>query len=196
MTDSNSQQPYQEPNPQQSGYTQQNDQQYASAYTQQPYQQETQSAQPGATYPPQGVYQPGQQGAYPYPAQQQQNWNGMCIAGFVCSFLISIVGLILSIVGLKQAKQSGERGQGLAIAGIVISAVRIALAILLVILMILGFGAALAQYGRDHGYNYSQYGYYGGDYNYFGAAGTTSTSASCSQMDTLIASTYEACLAA
>ena len=189
MTDPNSQQPYQQPNPQQSSYTQPNDQQYA--YTQQPYQQET---QPGAGYPPQGVYQQGQQGAYPYPAQQQPNWNGMCIAGFVCSFLISIVGLILSIVGLKQAKQSGERGQGLAIAGIVISAVRIALAILLVILMILGFGAALSQYGR--GYDYSRYGYYNNGYSYYNQAEATSASTSCSQMDALIASTYEKCLAA
>ena len=194
MTDSNNQQPYQEPNPQQSSYTQPNDQQYASAYTQQPYQQEAQSAQPGATYPPQGVYQQSQQGAYPYPAQQQPNWNGMCIAGFVCSFLFSIVGLILSIVGLKQAKQSGERGQGLAIAGIVISAVRIALAIALVILMILGFGAALSQYGR--GYDHSWYGRYSNGYSYYNQAESTSASASCSQMDTLIASTYEACLAA
>ena len=183
MSDPNPQQPYQQPNPQQAGYTQPNDQQYA--YTQQPYQQ------PGETYPPQGVYQ---QGAYPYPAQQQPNWNGMCVAGFVCSFLISIVGLILSIVGLKRVKQSGEKGQGLAIAGIVISAVRIALAIVLVILMILGFGVALSRYGRD--YVYGQYGYYDDGYDYYNQSGAMSSSASCSQMDALIASTYEECLAA
>ena len=186
MSDPNSQQPYQQTNPQQPNDTQPNDQQYA--YAQQPYQQ---SAQPGAAYPPQGAYQ---QGAYPYPAQQQPNWNGMCIAGFVCSFLISIVGLVLSIVGLKRVKQSGERGQGLAIAGIVISAVRIAIAIALVILMILGFGVALSRYGRD--YIYGQYGYYDDDYGYYRQSKATSSSASCSQMDALIASTYEECLAA
>ena len=50
-------------------------------------------------------------------------WNGLCIAGFVCSFLVPIVGLILSIIALTQINRTGEKSRGMAIAGIVISVV-------------------------------------------------------------------------
>ena len=64
------------------------------------------------------------------PAKQS---NGMAIGGFVCSLLgflgvlccgglLSIVGLILSIIGLKKAKELDGAGKGLAIAGIVLGA--------------------------------------------------------------------------
>lgn len=53
----------------------------------------------------------------------QKTTNGMSIAGFVCSFFFQILGLIFSIIGLCQIKTSGEKGRGLAIAGIVISSV-------------------------------------------------------------------------
>ncbi len=53
----------------------------------------------------------------------QPKFNALCIVGFVFSFFIPIVGLICSIIGLKKAKTNFERGQGLAIAGIVISVV-------------------------------------------------------------------------
>ena len=59
--------------------------------------------------------------------------NGLAIAGFVCSFVAQIVGLVLSIIGLVQIKKSGEKGRGLAIAGIIISAVGIFLTILIII---------------------------------------------------------------
>ena len=41
--------------------------------------------------------------------------NGMAIAGFVCSFLIPLVGLILSIIGLKKSKILND-GKGLSTA--------------------------------------------------------------------------------
>lgn len=47
--------------------------------------------------------------------------NALCIAGFITSFFIGLVGLILCCVGLKQAQKNNEGCQGLAIAGIVIS---------------------------------------------------------------------------
>lgn len=53
--------------------------------------------------------------------------NEWCIVGFICAFLIPLLGLIFSIVGLNQVKKSKERGRGLAIAGIVISGVFIAM---------------------------------------------------------------------
>lgn len=49
--------------------------------------------------------------------------SGKAIAGFVLSFFCSIAGLILSWMALDEIKKSGGtlKGEGLAIAGIVIS---------------------------------------------------------------------------
>jgi hypothetical protein len=93
--------------------------------------------------------------------------NGMAIAGFVCSFFVQILGLIFSIVGLSQIKKTGESGRGLAIAGIVISAIGIFLTILAVIAAVV-FSAWIIEkavnsnpgwdcgYGHQHGYGFSR----------------------------------------
>lgn len=92
--------------------------------------------------PPQG----GQYGwTQPVPPQK---WNGFAIAGFVVSFFISLVGLILSIIGLDQTKKRNEKGHGLAIAGIVISIVNM----VIVLLMVIGFisvGITVVDHGLD-----------------------------------------------
>ena len=56
----------------------------------------------------------------------QNKWSGLAIAGFIVSFFNGIAGLIMSIIGLKRARSSGENGKKLALAGIVISAVHLA----------------------------------------------------------------------
>jgi hypothetical protein len=55
----------------------------------------------------------------------------MAIAGFILSFLCGLLGLIFSIVALNQISRSmGQlRGRGLAIAGIIISIVTMAVGI-------------------------------------------------------------------
>ena len=58
------------------------------------------------------------------------DYNTLAIVGFVLSFFTTIVGLILSIIAYKQVKESGEKGKELAIAGIVISSVEIAIVFL------------------------------------------------------------------
>ena len=74
---------------------------------------------------------------------KQKPTNGMAIAGFVCSFFFQILGLIFSIIGLCQIKNSGENGRGLAIAGIIISSVVTFFTILITIMAIVfGFMAA------------------------------------------------------
>ena len=72
--------------------------------------------------------------------------NGLAIAGFVVSLVsllccgyISIVGLILSIVGLNKSKETNS-GKGLAIAGIIISA--IALVFVIISLLFFSTGAS------------------------------------------------------
>ena len=66
-----------------------------------------------------------------------QQTNGLAVAGFVVSLVsflcccggISIVSLILSIVGLTQSKKINDSGKGLAIAGIIISAIGIIISV-------------------------------------------------------------------
>ena len=139
----------------------------------QPYAQPAQSpyAQPGqpGAQPAQSPYtQPGQPTQPPYappynqcnyiPPEANQKYNSLAIAGFVCSFLVSIVGLILSIIGLNQIKKQGGKGRGLAIAGIIISAASILLGIIMAIALIVG-GASYVNDMVDHqnsDYSYSQ----------------------------------------
>ncbi|HWO22151.1 MAG TPA: DUF4190 domain-containing protein [Kofleriaceae bacterium] len=53
----------------------------------------------------------------------------LAVAGFVCSFFCSVLGLILSIMGRNECLRSGGalRGEGLALAGIIISSIFLAL---------------------------------------------------------------------
>lgn len=73
------------------------------------------------------------QPTYQQPIQQQpattNNENSIAIVGFVFSFLIAIVGLICSIVGYNNSKKGAPYG-GLALAGIIISAVSMGLALI------------------------------------------------------------------
>lgn len=107
------QQQYYQPQdyPQQPGYPPRQD------YSQQYYAQPAPAAAPGYGAP----Y------GTPYPSKPKT--NTLAIVGFVCSFLISIVGLILCIVAKNQIKTSGERGDGLATAGIIISIVWMVLSV-------------------------------------------------------------------
>lgn len=57
------------------------------------------------------------------PPSDKKNSNGAAVAGLVLSFLIAPLGLIFSIIGLKKAKQLNGHGFGLALAGIIISAI-------------------------------------------------------------------------
>lgn len=58
---------------------------------------------------------------------------GIGLAGFICSvvcwfafgWICSIIGLVLSSVGLSQCKHQGKSGIGFCIAGIVISVIAI-----------------------------------------------------------------------
>lgn len=93
----------------------------------------------GGPFPPPG--QPRPAPGQPYPAAPQpwgQAWgqaypalqppppvNGLAIAALVLGFfcLMPFVGLILGIVALVQIRKRGERGKGMAVAGIVLSTI-------------------------------------------------------------------------
>jgi hypothetical protein len=71
---------------------------------------------------------------------------GVGIAGFVLSLLgFSVLGIILSWVGLSQAKREG-RPTGLCVAGIVIGFVWLAISIILVIVTVVAVDSATQQY--------------------------------------------------
>jgi uncharacterized protein with PQ loop repeat len=68
----------------------------------------------------------------------QQRTSGMAIAGFVLSFFCSLLGLIFSIMGHNECKRSNGAvgGDGLAIAGIVISSLGLIVWVIYVIAII------------------------------------------------------------
>lgn len=102
--------------------------------------------------------QPIYNGQQPVQPQQSNSTNGFAIAGLIVSiFFSAIIGLILSIVGLSQAKKINS-GKGIAIAGIVVAIIRIVVIILVVILcwgFIFGLGAILSDYDSYCGKAYS-----------------------------------------
>ena len=88
-------------------------------------------------------------------AQPKQS-NGLALAGFIVSLVstilccgsLNVISLILSIVGAVKAKDCGGAGKGLAIAGIIISAIGL---VILILLTVFGYAAAIIE---ETGYSY------------------------------------------
>lgn len=105
--------------------------------------------QPGFGYPP-------PMGGYP----TQQGTNGMAIASLVCSVIgpfvcgvATVLGLVFGFIGLHQIRTSGQQGRGMAIAGIIISALTVVAGVIIVIALVL-----LAQAdSRRHRYHHRDY---------------------------------------
>lgn len=95
---------------------------------------------PNTGQPINNNYQQPVNNNYQQPTNQPTPTNGFAIAGLLCSIIVgSILGLIFSIIGLNKSKQMGGSGKGLAIAGIIISALRF---VLLIIIFISAFFTA------------------------------------------------------
>lgn len=73
----------------------------------------------------------------------KQESNTLAIVGFIMSFFVSIAGLICSIVGYRKAANGEADGKGLALAGIIISAIRIAFELIIIIFYISMFIALI-----------------------------------------------------
>ncbi|GAA1444395.1 DUF4190 domain-containing protein [Leifsonia poae] len=103
---------------------------------QQPPSQEPQSQQP--QYAQQPAYPPAPQyGEQTYQGgAPQRGYNTMAIVGFILSFFISLVGIILGFIALSQIKKSGEQGRGFAIAAIIIGFAEIVLGIIFAIIFV------------------------------------------------------------
>ena len=92
-----------------------------------PHGQQPPYGQPPYGQPPYGYGQP------PYGYPQHRSTNGFAIASLICAFLCSPLGLIFGFVALSQIKQRGEEGRGLALAGVIISAVFLAGSIIFIV---------------------------------------------------------------
>jgi hypothetical protein len=101
--------------------------------------------------PPQ-VYQQPQQfgaqqfGAQPFGAQPfgARPTNGMAIAALICGvcqvffwFLAGIPAIVLGHMARKQIRQTGEQGDGMALAGMILGYIGLALTVLFVILLVI-----------------------------------------------------------
>ncbi|RPE32062.1 DUF4190 domain-containing protein [Kitasatospora cineracea] len=83
-------------------------------------------ALPPGAFPP-GAVPYGMPGHPVFP-QRQLYTNGLAIASLVVSFLcfVGAAGIVMGAIALRQIKRTGERGRGLAIAGIVIGSLWLA----------------------------------------------------------------------
>lgn len=63
--------------------------------------------------------------------------NSMAFLGLILSFFVPIVGLPISIIGLKKSKELDGQGKGFAVTGIIISASRIAFVLFYFLIIII-----------------------------------------------------------
>ena len=103
------------------------------AYDQQPY--------PAASYP--AAPPP----AYGAPATATVPGRTMGIVAFILSFFVQLVALILGIIALVQSRKAGHKN-GWAVAAIIISSVLMVIGIIVGIFIVIGLGAAAAEYAR------------------------------------------------
>jgi hypothetical protein len=67
------------------------------------------------------------------PAGEGGGTNPLAIAGFITSLFLPIVGLVLSAIALGQIKRTGQRGRGLAMAGLIIGIVFTVIALAVIV---------------------------------------------------------------
>lgn len=93
-----------------------------------------------------------------YAAAPAQRTNVLAIISMIASIVglftygvLSIAGVIMGHISLKQIKRTGESGRGMALAGLIVGYVGIGIYVVVIILFILGF-AALAAAGTLSSY--------------------------------------------
>src|SRR5215207_2076425 len=96
-------------------------------------------APPG--YPPPGYGPPG------YPPVYVRPTNTMAILALVMAFVFAPAGLILGIVARKQIRETGEDGDGLALAGIIVGGIVTAIFVLFIVFWIIAFAAITSDSG-------------------------------------------------
>jgi heme A synthase len=78
------------------------------------------------------------QGSYvPYAAQAPSRTNVLAIVSLVTAFVVSLAAIITGHIALAQIKRTGEKGRGLALAGVILGYAGIALGTLVIVANIL-----------------------------------------------------------
>jgi hypothetical protein len=90
---------------------------------------------PGYGYPPPG-----------YPPVWRRPTNTMAILSLVLAFVFAPAGLVLGIIARKQIRETGEEGDGLALAGIIVGAIASALFVLAIVFRIAAFASITSTY--------------------------------------------------
>jgi Domain of unknown function (DUF4190) len=81
---------------------------------------------PPPGYPPPGYPPPGYgppPGYPPYPGGWRRPTNTMAILALVLAFVFAPVGIVLGVMARRQIRQTGEEGDGLALAGIIVGSI-------------------------------------------------------------------------
>lgn len=123
------------------------------SYAPQPYPTQAYPApQYGQPNPPWGAYPPAQApygGGYPPPWPMPRPTNGMAIAALILGILWvywlgSILALVFGYIARSQIRRTGEGGDGMALAGIILGWIGIGIlsAVVLIPLFIAGVAAA------------------------------------------------------
>ena len=89
--------------------------------------------------PPPGYGQPGYGPPPGYPPVYGRPTNTMAILALVLAFVFAPAGLILGIIARKQIRETGEDGDGLALAGIIVGGIFTAFFVLLIVFWIIAF---------------------------------------------------------
>lgn len=71
-----------------------------------------------------------------YAPQTKQPTCTLAVVGFVLSFFFSIPALICSIIARKKCREENLEGGGFALAGIIISAISLAISLILIISLV------------------------------------------------------------
>jgi uncharacterized protein DUF4190 len=111
----------------------------ANPYAQPPYPASSGYEQTYGAYPQTGYPQPYPGYGQPYPASR--GTNTMAILALVFGILVAPLGLVFGFVARSQIKKTGEDGDGLALAGIIIGGVFTLLFIAYVVFIIIFFAA-------------------------------------------------------
>ena len=128
-----------DPNQGQQGYGQQ--------YGQPGYGQEPPYGPPAYGQPAYGQPAPGYGPPVGYapPPMYGRPTNTMAILSLVMAFVFAPAGLILGIIARKQIARTGEEGDGLALAGIIVGGLITAFFVLMIVVMIVAF-AGMSSY--------------------------------------------------
>jgi tryptophan synthase alpha subunit len=71
----------------------------------------------------------------------------MAVAALVSAFVIAPVGIGLGIAARRQIRETGEEGDGLALAGIVVGSVITGIYVLMIVLLLATFSVATSYAG-------------------------------------------------